>query len=237
MLLCIPRHHSHYSQLQWQPACTACASCTELASITSQHACARVLFTRPASSQSHISHTRLPLPSVWAGIVDSTCRPAATAGSCWGPRRRGISAEEACRGLSPPRRRADRRAATAVTHARRGRTAAVAARLRRGCWRRWRVGWRRVCHCGSVGRCAPSWSSQAAIVAAARRFAFLTPFGRSIVSDCLRSVMPQYAGCWSWSLSVCAMVTSVLCLVTRNLPGESAIWELEHPLFALPRLI
>jgi len=66
--------------------------------------------TEPASRSGRKSPPRRPPPC----------------GRCWGPRRCGTSAEEACRGLSPPWRRADRRAATAGTHARR-----VARRPRR----------------------------------------------------------------------------------------------------------
>ena len=67
-------------------------------------------------------------PTEPASRSDLECRPRRplACGRCWGPRRCGSSAEEACRGLSPPWRRADRRAATAGTHARR-----VARRPRR----------------------------------------------------------------------------------------------------------
>ena len=59
-------------------------------------------------------------PTEPASRSDLECRPRRplACGRCWGPRRRGTSAEEACRGLSPPWRRADRRAAPAGTHAR-----------------------------------------------------------------------------------------------------------------------
>ena len=116
-----------------------------------------------------------------ASRSDLKCRPRRPlhCGRCWGPRRCSTSAEEACRGLSPPWRRADRRAATAGTHDRRpGRAATAAARRRRRCWRPWRVGWRPRCPCGSASRWAPSRSSQAALVAAERRFALLDPFCR-----------------------------------------------------------
>jgi hypothetical protein len=84
---------------------------------------------------------------VLGGAVPARRRPAAAS------RRRGGAPNEVL--LPPSPARSEGRAATA------------AARRRRRCWRPWRVGWRPRGPCGSASRWAPSWSSQAGLVAAA----------------------------------------------------------------------